>query len=304
MIVIPETFKDKMRALHGDRGEAWSNALPDLIAECADRFDFRPEAPFGGLSYNFVLRGTLGNGKGAVLKLSFLKEELVRETDVLRAYEGRGAIRVLDADGERGGALLEAVVPGTPLSSVEDDDRATEIFCGVFRRLHPSVPTIGSYPSMKQHFAALDRCRARIGNQGNAAAAIPEDWLTIAEANLAYLIATTNENLLLHGDLHHANMLRQGEERWAVIDPKGIIGDIHFEPIQYLLNYEDRGGDRDTVLRRRIAIMADRLGLDSRRIAMWGVARGVLEACWGIEDGSADWPRGIRIAERFAGCAE
>ena len=97
-----------------------------------------------------------------------------------------------------------------------------------------------------------------------------------AEERLEYLIATTSENLLLHGDLHHDNILRQGEEKWAVIDPKGIIGDIHFDTIQYLLNYEDRGGDCEQVLRNRIANMADRLGLDPRRIAMWGVARGVL----------------------------
>ncbi|MBB3128571.1 streptomycin 6-kinase [Paenibacillus rhizosphaerae] len=301
MIVIPDIFIERMHELHGKQGVIWSEALPELIADCASRFDFTPEAPFSDLSYNFVIRVKRSNGKPAVLKSSFMKDELSREVSVLRAYEGRGAIHVLDADKEWGVALLESADPGTPLSSIEDDARATGLFCEVFRRLHLPAPTGSRYPSMRQHFAAIERYRERFDDV-NIAALLPMNWVENAEECLAYLIATTSENVLLHGDLHHENILRHGEEQWAVIDPKGIIGDIHFDTIQYLLNYEDRGGDCEQVLRGRIAIIADRLGLDPRRIAMWGVARGVLEACWTIEDGGTDWYRGIQITERFAKC--
>ncbi len=299
MIVIPDTFIKRMHELHGEQGVAWSEALPRLIADCASRFDFSPQAPFSNLSYNFVLRATHSDGKQVVLKSSFMKEELSREVSVLRAYEGRGAIHVLDADEEWGIALLEGAEPGIPLSTIENDALATDIFCEVFRRLHLSPPTGSLYPSMKQHFVAIERYRERFKDMKDDMP-LPQSWVENAEECLEYLIATTNENLLLHGDLHHDNILRQGEEKWTVIDPKGIIGDIHFDTIQYLLNYEDRGGDCEQVLRDRIANMTDRLGLDPRRIAMWGVARGVLEACWTIEDGGTDWHRGIQITERFA----
>lgn len=104
--------------------------------------------------------------------------------------------------------------------------------------------------------------------------------------------------MLIHGDLHHENILQNGDGGWAVIDPKGIIGDVYFETIQYLLNYVDRDGDCDTVLSRRVAIISERLSLDRSRIARWGIARGVLEACWAVE-GGADWKEGIDISERF-----
>lgn len=302
MIAIPDTFIKRMHELHGEHGAAWSEALPRLIADCANRFDFTPGAPFSNLSYNFVLRATRSDGKQVVLKASFMKGELSREVSFLRAYEGRGAIHVLDEDEEWGVALLEGAEPGTPLSTIENDALATHIFCDVFRRLHHLAPPVGSrYPSMKQHFAAIERYRER-GNGMNNDVRLPLNYVEKAEEYLAYLIATTSENLLLHGDLHHDNMLRQDEEKWVVIDPKGIVGDIHFDTIQYLLNYEDRGGEYEQVLRNRIAIMADQLGLDPRRIAMWGVARGVLEACWTMEDGGTDWHRGIQITERFAKC--
>ncbi|UKS25345.1 aminoglycoside phosphotransferase family protein [Paenibacillus sp. HWE-109] len=303
MLVIPDTFTDRMQELHGEQGVAWSEALPKLIADSARRFDFSPQAPFSNLTYNFVLRATRSDGKPVVLKASFMKEELSREVSVLRAFEGRGAIQVLDADEEWGVALLEGADPGTPLSIIEDDSRATNIFCEVFRRLHLLAPTGRLYPSMKQHFAAIERYRKRFDDM-SIAAPLPESWVENAEECLEYLITTTPENFLLHGDLHHENILRQGEEQWAVIDPKGIIGDIHFDTVQYLLNYEDRGGDCEQVLRSRIAIMADRLNLDPRRIAMWGVVRGVLEACWTIEDGGTDWHRGIQVTERFAKCLD
>ncbi|GGI46950.1 3'-kinase [Paenibacillus marchantiophytorum] len=303
MIVIPDTFIERMYELHGEQGVAWSEALPKLIADSASRFDFSPQAPFSNLSYNFVLRATRSDGKPVVIKASFMKEELSREVSVLRAFEGRGAIQVLDADEEWGVALLEGAYPGTPLSIIDDDARATNIFCEVFRRLHLLAPTGRFYPSMKQHFAAIERYRKRFDDM-SIAAPLPESWVENAEECLEYLITTTPENFLLHGDLHHDNILRQDEEKWAVIDPKGIIGDIHFDTIQYLLNYEDRGGDCEQVLRGRIAIMADRLKLDPRRIAMWGVVRGVLEACWTIEDGGTDWHRGIQVTERFANCLD
>ncbi|QJD82932.1 aminoglycoside phosphotransferase family protein [Cohnella herbarum] len=299
MIAIPDTFIERMRELHGEQGVEWSQALPKVITDFANRFDFNPEAPFSNLSYNFVLLAKLKDGKPAVLKSSFMKDELSKEISVLRAYQGRGAINVLYADEDRGMALLEGADPGMPLSTIEDDTRATDIFCEVFRRLHLSAPSGSQFPSMKKHFAAIERYREKFVHD-NISSPLPENWVENAEECLAYLIATTSENVLLHGDLHHENILRQGEEQWVVIDPKGIIGDIHFETIQYLLNYEDRGGDREHVLRTRIAIMADRLGLDPRRIAMWGVARGVLEACWIIEEGGTDWNRGIQITERFA----
>jgi streptomycin 6-kinase len=301
MIVIPDTFIKRMNELHGEQGATWLENLPRLIIDCAKRFDFSPIAPFSNLSYNFVLRAKRGDGKPAVLKSSFMREELSREVSVLRSYEGRGAIHVLYADEECGVALLECADPGTPLSTIEDDTSATEIFCKVFRRLHLPSPVSSLYPSIKQHFAAIERYRERF-NDVNISAPLPESWVENAEEYLAYLIATTRENFILHGDLHHDNILRHGEDQWVVIDPKGIIGDFHFDTIQYLLNYEDRGGDCDKVLRSRIAIMADSLALDPRRIAMWGVARGVLEACWIIENGETDWHRGIHISERFAKC--
>ncbi|MBO7743540.1 phosphotransferase [Paenibacillus sp. MWE-103] len=295
MTRIPEDFHAKMMSVYGTRAEEWVRSLPDLIAKSEAQFGIKAEAPFDNLSYNYIAHGMNGEGKPIVLKLAFEKDELAREMRTLSAFAEKGAVHVLDRNDELGAAVLERAIPGTPLSAVTDDNAATAIFCEAFARLRgPFAGEEADFRTLRRWFEAFVRYRSRFGTDGP----LPEHWMVRAEETLEELLGTTAETVLLHGDLHHENILRYGDGGWAVIDPKGIIGDIYFETLQYLLNYVDRDGDCDTVLSRRAAIMSDRLGLDRGRIARWGIARGVLEACWAVEDG-ADWKEGIGLSERF-----
>jgi len=297
-MIIPEKFVARMRELHGADGDQWIQSLPLTLNACTKRFDVRLIAPFSNLSWNLLIAARQRDQTPVVLKLGFLKSELVQEMHALQAFADSGAVRMVDADVNYGALLLEHVEPGTPLSVIEDDLCATEIFTDVFERLH--VPIVeGAYPAMQEHFAGLERYRKQFsGNEG----LLPSYWVERGAQYLHELLASTKEDLLLHGDLHHDNILLQEDGKWVVIDPKGIIGDAHFDVIQYLLNYRERGSDTATVLQRRIALIAKRIDLDPRRIAMWGVARGVLEACWVLEDGGVDWHKGIQLAEEFATC--
>ncbi|REE92799.1 streptomycin 6-kinase [Paenibacillus taihuensis] len=298
--LVPDHFNSSMVDLYGLRVEAWVQSLSDLIARCEEQFGITLEAPFDNLSYNYIAHGTTQEGKPIVLKIAFLKDELAQEIRAMKAFAGRGAVQVLEWEDELGAAVLERAIPGTRLSTIEDDKKATEIFCQVSERLRcPFEGEASHFMTMRRWFEAIARYRSRFSQAGEGGP-LPEHWLTGAEQTLEELLASTTETVLIHGDLHHENILRQGEDEWAVIDPKGIVGDVHFETLQYLLNHKERGGDPDAVLRRRVAIMTERLGLDPRRIARWGIARGVLEACWTIEDGGDNWQEGIEISERFA----
>src|SRR5690554_6688332 len=105
MIVIPDSFIERMRELQGEQGIVWSEELPKLITKLASNFDYIPGTPFANLSYNFLLRVNCINGIPAVFKASFLKEELSREVSVLKAFIGLGAIQVLDVHEEWGVVL-------------------------------------------------------------------------------------------------------------------------------------------------------------------------------------------------------
>jgi streptomycin 6-kinase len=108
-----------------------------------------------------------------------------------------------------------------------------------------------------------------------------------AERLFAELLSSAAAQVLLHGDLHHFNILSAERSPWLAIDPKGVIGEPAYEagallrnPFPKLLDLDDPG----RLLSRRVSILAEALDLDARRIRGWAVAQAVLAAVWSIED--------------------
>ena len=102
--------------------------------------------------------------------------------------------------------------------------------------------------------------------------------------------------MLLHGDLHHENILRSGDE-WRAIDPKGLVGDpgyevgaIFYNPMPKIFNVPNLA----QLLARRIDQLADELAMDRARVRGWALAQCVLSAWWSVEDDqSLDPPSGV-----------
>ncbi|HJP83918.1 MAG TPA: aminoglycoside phosphotransferase family protein, partial [Fimbriimonadaceae bacterium] len=86
-------------------------------------------------------------------------------------------------------------------------------------------------------------------------------------------LESSPEPTFLHGDLHQENVLRHGDA-WVAIDPKGLIGDPHFEPTAFLRNPIDRLPELTEIhelLANRIRIFSQRLNLDPWRICAWSL---------------------------------
>ena len=125
---------------------------------------------------------------------------------------------------------------------------------------------------------------------------IPDEILAKAKHLRDDLLKSTTKEVLLHGDLHHDNILKNGdrpvrrslsEAEWLVIDPKGFIGDPAFEPAAYLCNpipeLLQENQPRE-IIEKRINICSAELDIDSRRIAGWLYAKSVLCWAWSLED--------------------
>src|ERR1044071_6730350 len=104
---ITDQFTRIKVEMHGPQGAEWVNRLPGLIAQCERRWALTVYPPFEHLTYNYVAAVARWDGTAAVLKLGFPNREFKTEIEALRSFEGRGSVRLLDADPEQGVLLLE-----------------------------------------------------------------------------------------------------------------------------------------------------------------------------------------------------
>jgi streptomycin 6-kinase len=292
-------FVPTMLAVFGERGRVWLERLPIIVQSCAERWNLRVSAPFPNLTYNFVAPAESRDGTRAVLKIGVPYPELMTELAALRHFDGRGSVRLLAADEDAGAMLLERVEPGTPLFELADDATATSIAARVMRRLWRPAPVDHSYPTVARWGEGFKRLRVRFPDGGP----FPRPLLEQAEALFSELLASSAPPVVLHGDLHHWNILRADRDRWLAIDPKGVVGEPAYEvgallrnPLPYLLERPDPAG----TTARRVVQLSEELGFDRERVRCWGLAQAVLSAWWCLEDGVDCFEFAIACAELLA----
>jgi streptomycin 6-kinase len=291
---LPERFVRVTVQLFGDAGAAWLRSLPALLAEFTERWSLSLHEPFAAPSYNYVVPATRADGEPVVLKMGFPNPELTCEIEALRWYDGHGSARLLDGDAERGALLLERLVPGQMLSEI-DDEQATAIAASVMRQLWRPAPNHHNFPTVAKWHQGVQRLRDSFdGGTGP----LPAAFVDRAEKLTAELLASAAEPVLLHGDLHHFNILSAQRQPWLAIDPKGVLGEPAYEVGPLFLNPSPQPA---RVQARRADQLAAELGIDRQRILGWGVARAVLAACWSIEDSGSFWGDAIECAETLAG---
>jgi streptomycin 6-kinase len=237
-----------------------------------------------GVRYHYVAAVTCADGTPAVLKLALPSGESMRpEAGALRAFAGRGAIRLLREDHDRGALLLERAVPGGSLRELVParDAAATSIAASVMRSLATARPD-PSLPDLVVFARGFDRYLDRYGTGGP----LPADLVTRAGGLMRELCASAPARVALHGDLHHDNILRATREPWLAIDPHGLAGDPGYE-IGALL-YNPDPPDRDPALTAlvpdRVSRLAAELAMPVERVVAWGFVAAVLSQVWSVEE--------------------
>ena len=302
MFFIPEEFAGKIVGQHGEAGRVWLDRLPDLVERCAARWSLKVGAPFPSLSYNYAAPAEGLDGARLVLKVGVPVAELLLEIEALRLFDGRGAVRLLDADAEWGALLLERLEPGTQLVALceEDDEAATKAAADVMKRLWRPVPAAHSFPTAAGWGKGLRRLREHFGG---GTGPFPRRLFEEAETLFAELLASADEEVVTHGDLHHGNVLAATRDRWLAIDPKGLVAEPAYEvgallrnPLPQLLRWPNP----IHVTERRIAQLSEELGFERARVRGWGLAQAVLSECWTIEDEGELGKYGYAVAEVIA----
>jgi streptomycin 6-kinase len=226
-----------------------------------------------------------------------LDTEFKSEIEALKIFQGDGIEKLLKEDPESCAILIERLHPGKPLSELDDDDQATRILAGVMKKLWKPLPEEHHFSSLSEWTKALYDLKERYpdGNYPH----ISSQLVSKAISWLEMLIQTSDKPMLIHGDLHHDNVLSSDRGGWLAIDPKGVAAEPCYEVGAMIRNpYKkmDKHPRMQEIMKRRIEILSEELGFDRERIYQWCLVQTVLSAVWSIEDPHGRWEHSLDTA--------
>jgi streptomycin 6-kinase len=227
------------------------------------------------------------DGVPAILKVAMNAEER-RGGAVMAWWNGQGAARVLAHDGNA--LLLDRAVDGgislANFARTGRDDEASRIICAAVAALHApgSLPPPDLVP-LTEWFEALQ-----------PAAAVHGGILRRSAETASELLATQRDVTVLHGDIHHDNILHFGPRGWLAIDSKGLRGERGFDYANLFCNPDHETATLPGRLARRVDLVAEAAALEPARLLRWILAWAGLSAAWLIDDGVS--PQGaLSVAE-------
>nr|WP_137994282.1 aminoglycoside phosphotransferase family protein [Streptomyces vilmorinianum] len=278
MIHVPEELVASQARFNGAEGRAFVAALPGRAERFLDGWGLRQTGPsmYGAASLVLPVTRTSDGTPGA-LKLQLLDDENEGEALALRAWGGRGAVRLLDHDPGTGTLLLERLDETRHLSALPDARRTTRILADLLARLTAEPAPEG----LRRLGDIADRM---LDDAPRAARKLPEPDARLLRDCAAAVreVAAEPGDRLLHWDLHVDNILAAEREPWLAIDPKPLAGDPGFELLPALTN----GFDPDPAETLwRFDLLTETLGLDRGRAVAWTLGRVLQNGLWDVEDG-------------------
>lgn len=218
------------------------------------------------------------NGVPAMLKIAREDEER-RGGAFMAWWNGDGAARVLAA--QHGPALLLERADGprslAAMVAAGEDDEASRILCEVTMRLHAPRPGPPPEPvPLTRWFEALAPTARTHGGV-----------LAQADSATQALLADPRDVVVLHGDIHHGNVLDGGERGWLAIDPKGLWGERTFDFVNILRNPDTAAALTPGRFARQVEVLTAAASIERQRLLDWTLAFAGLSAAWHLADGTS-----------------
>lgn len=213
--------------------------------------------------------------------------QLDSEYRMLSRLQGRGCCKIYEYDEARGLLLEERILPGTVLRQEQCLEQRVEALASVFREIHLSQQEGESYLGWLEKACAF--CESHDVS--------PELSRMIRKARniCAELFEKYPERVLLHGDLHHDNLLMRADGSYAMIDPKGIVGPEILDLPRFLLNETDFGNG-PAHMDRAIQLVSQTLGYPEADLRQAVFMEAVLANVWFVEDGLPVRERWMEVA--------
>ncbi|WP_312835958.1 aminoglycoside phosphotransferase family protein [Comamonas sp.] len=219
------------------------------------------------------------NGLPAMIKITRDLDERIGG-QVLQWWDGAGAARVYASDPPSGALLMERATGSRHLLRMAlegEDDAATTCICLSLHQLHshrPSAPPPENLLPLADFFRSLAPMAAQQGGLMAECAMVAQE-----------LLQDQREQVVLHGDAHHSNILDFEQRGWLAIDPKRVTGERYYDYVNVLCNPDLKTCTDPERFARQLAVVVDVAGLERQRLLRWVMAHAALSAAWFLEDG-------------------
>ena len=286
---MPRANQAVIRQAFGSASEQWITGFPALVRACVNRWQLALQGTAdSGLLINRVYFGEVvsgaDQGQAIVLKLGYPHPEQLTEISALRYYAGHLAPRLIDAEMETRALLMQRVKPGTTYRAQPGE--LPTLFDTLPRLMDSGddFPTYGDW--LRDAFATLGQ---KFGEQH----ALYADTVR-ATRDYRDICARYPGRWLLHGDLHHENILKDDIHGFVAIDPKGVVGPKVMECGRFLHNFlEDDVVGASVVadvaldvlcgiVKARCEAFRRMLGVDLLDLLNVAYVDCVLSVCWSI----------------------
>lgn len=250
--------------------------------EFAQRWDLGPVEFLTQTACGHIYK-TNRAGKPLILKIytEIGAEDEKHGAKLLELCKGKGAVEVIEKDDQ---AVLLEYCDGMHLEELVEqgrDEEATQIIVQTLNKIHKIKPPDASgFTPLSERFSALfDIVLENKGSLFRKAAAIAED-----------LLENQSEICLLHGDMHHNNILHSSERGWLAIDPKGLVGDRAYDFANTFYNPGAGPGQTPPLafsksrFECQLDIISGQTNIKSEKLIHYAFAHGALSASWSITD--------------------
>ncbi|HEY8914660.1 aminoglycoside phosphotransferase family protein [Lacisediminihabitans sp.] len=266
------------------------NWVAGSVPAYLQRWGVRPDGEATSTASSWLVPG-VWHDRRVMLKVARVEEE-ARAGLVLGWWAGSAAVAVHEVDDHA--VLMDLATGGRDLVRMSQDgldDDATVILCQTVAALHAmsgtKTPPDAVVPLTRWFRGLIEPATRAPRDPGiERAAAVARELLEApGDDGAGCGAAGIDHGVVLHGDIHHANVL-DFDGRWLVIDPKGLIGDRAFDYANIFCN-----PDTETAVAnfpRRLAIVSEQSGIDRQTMRAWITVWCALSTSWTAETWTAE----------------
>ncbi|MCD4752386.1 MAG: aminoglycoside phosphotransferase family protein [Anaerolineaceae bacterium] len=282
---IPQSFQEKIIHSFGEKGRNWLSQLPQFFDECVEKWKLTDLQTSTDLSYNYVCFGEHPEYGKVALKIGVPHLDLYSEMEAITLFEGKGLCRCYAVDESRGAMLIERILPGGDLRQIQNPQQRFEIAASLYRQIKVTPPADCELPEYDSLISNAIQRSKKISD-------VPSQiqvWLDEIHTLYQSLEARLESNVVLHCDLHHMNILRDGSS-WRAIDPKGFVGLRAVEPARFIeneLNLFPSSRPLEAI-NQMVTLFAQTIDSPKGDVAVCLFIDNVLSTYWSVEEHAPD----------------